>query len=71
MHHQPPFISLILATIENQNIVPKGGSYNLFMITDPHLTALGAAADEFQNFKMLEPDGENSRNLKKTVSEEL
>ena len=55
--HQLPLISLILATIENQNMVPKAAPYILFMITDSHFTALGAPGDEFMNLNIVSHDG--------------
>ncbi len=69
MHiHQPPFISLIMATIENQNMVPKGWAYKLFMIADPLQEVLGPTSDESQNFEDVDVDGEYSRSLKEDLT---
>jgi hypothetical protein len=44
-----------MATIENQNMVPKGWAYKLFMIADPLLESAGSIRRWISEFKHCQP----------------
>ena len=59
--HHLLLLSLILATIEDQNVVPKAWAYKDFVIIDPLQGTRGPAGDKFVDFYEVDVDGEKKR----------